>query len=180
MPDNLRHRYAEAATAAHREWVPSTLENRADRRTLGERIAEAILAVRDEEMAELRERAEKAETELETIRASLSHADQTKLHLLCVSTTAFAQKISEKRDAIAQREQAVNDCRDALTRAEKAEEALYSFRLTVDRVVALARTLAATDPKMADLIAETIVNMPGECAPGAALALLDPLEPRRA
>lgn len=63
-------------------------------------------------------------------------------------------------------------------RAEKAEEALYSSQLTLDRVVALARTLADTNPAMADLIAETIVNMPGECAPGAALALLDPPEPR--
>ncbi|MEU4410710.1 hypothetical protein AB0F88_39920 [Streptosporangium sp. NPDC023963] len=63
-------------------------------------------------------------------------------------------------------------------RAEEAGEALESAQEALTRVVALARSLAATDPATADLIAETIVNMPGKCAPGAALALLDPPEPR--
>jgi hypothetical protein len=120
--------------------------------------ADAALAVRDEEMAALRERAEKAEAELETARAAVLDYENTITWFTtckgCAATldSSYAETV----------------------RAEKAEEALHSSRTALDRVVALARSLADTDPAAADLIAETVVNMPGECAPGAALAALDP------
>ncbi|GAA3417637.1 hypothetical protein [Streptosporangium vulgare] len=110
---------------------------------------DAILAVRDEE--------------LETARAAVLEYENTITWFTtckgCAATldSAYAETV----------------------RAEKAEEALNGAQEALARVTALARSLAATNPEMADLIAETIVNMPGECAPGAALALLDPPpEPR--
>ena len=98
-----------------------------------------------------RERAEKAEAELEkntgVLEAGIAHLD------------ARAEKREEELAAFRQR-------------AMEAEESLYGCRLALDRVILLARRLSATDPRTADLIAETIINMPGECKPGAALALL--------
>ncbi len=117
MPDDLRRRYASAVLSDFYE--PHEIKESAHYGGSVFAAVDRILAVRDEELAALRER------------------------------------------------------------AETAEEALYSSRLAVDRVVALARSLAATNPETAALIAETVVNMPEECAPGAALALLDPPpEPR--
>ncbi|WP_326646635.1 helix-turn-helix domain-containing protein [Streptosporangium sp. NBC_01755] len=73
--------------------------------------------------------------------------------------------------AIADAVLAVRD--EELEGAHAAEEALDGAQEALARVAALARRLAETDPKTADLIAETILGVAGECKPGAALALLD-------
>lgn len=63
---------------------------------------------------ELRERVERAEVELEATRAQLGDHGGGARHFKCVPVTRLAEKISEKRTALAQREEAVARCREAL------------------------------------------------------------------
>jgi hypothetical protein len=51
----FRRRCVEAAEAAYAKWVPTNLENLRDKRSPGERFADAVLAVRDDELATARE-----------------------------------------------------------------------------------------------------------------------------
>ncbi|WP_188188012.1 hypothetical protein [Nonomuraea sp. SYSU D8015] len=66
------------------------------------------------ELDHLRARLEATEAALETLRAQLGDHGGGPRHFKCVPITAFAEKVSEKRTAFAQREEAVNECRRAL------------------------------------------------------------------
>lgn len=157
MPDDLRQRYAEAI----RSCGPLSVT----------KVLYAVMAVRDEELEQLR------------YERRLLGAARMVLDLVAAGDSSRWVQARREAEDLAQR--IVDEIGHPATdepalgpawreRAEKAEEALDSSRAALDRVIALARSLAATDPATADRIAETLVGMPGECAPGAALALLDP------
>lgn len=84
-------------------------------------------------------RAEKAEAELEAVRAQLGDHGGGTIHFKCVPVTKLAEKISEKRTALAQREEAVNRCREALAEAARAQS-------VIDDLAQLVRDLADREP----------------------------------
>lgn len=161
MPEDLRQRYAEAI----RSCGPLSVT----------KVLYAVMAVRDEELEQLRYERRllgAARMVLDLVAAG----DSSRWVQARGEAEALAQRIVDEVGHPATDEPALGP--EWRERAESAEEALDSSRAAVDRVIALARSLTDTDPAMADRIAETVVNMAGECAPGAALALLDPPDPR--
>jgi hypothetical protein len=67
----FRRHCVEVADATYANWVVSSLENRRDKRSPGERIADAVLAVRDRELSDLRHEVERRQRRIVAAEALL-------------------------------------------------------------------------------------------------------------
>ncbi len=98
MSDDLRQRYAEAAGAVRLGWQVTDYEPPGDGRSLPERIADAILAVRDEEMTALRQEIEQLRYE----RRLLGAARMT-LDLVAAGDSSRWEQARREAEDLAQR-----------------------------------------------------------------------------
>ena len=142
MTDDLRTRMVDAFTTAmlHEATSTSTTSQPLTHRHL----AEVALAVVQPEITQLTDRAEKAEARVaEWITAerhkAFTHCNQGVMH---IPGWAFAEKISEKVEAVA-------DARKANQRAQEAEAKLDHIRAYLPTLERAAYAIAATDPHRA-------------------------------
>ncbi|MFE6126645.1 hypothetical protein ACFQ6Q_00010 [Streptomyces sp. NPDC056437] len=93
-------------------------------------LADAVIAVADQEQQQLRE-------ELAAVRSDLAELTEARQHgayTFCpqlvghVNVTAFARKIAEKREAIGQRAEAVQYANEQMQRTERAEAELIEWK----------------------------------------------------